>query len=51
MDFLSGSGQYDVFLGKKFMKKYIGLLNGKNLERNLEFVLELLNQDSHRGFA
>ena len=42
VDFLSGSSRFDAFLDKKVMEKYICPLDGKNLERNFRFVLELL---------
>ncbi len=43
-DFLVGSQRYEAFLRKDVMEKYIGPLDGKNLERNLRFVEKLLNQ-------
>lgn len=43
-DFLSGSKRFDAFLEKSVMEKYIGSLDGKNLERNLSFVEGLLKQ-------
>jgi len=46
-DFLSGSTRFDAFMNKKIMEKYIGPLDGKNLERNMDFVLNLLSQESH----
>lgn len=42
-DFLLGSDRFDAFLDKSVMEKYIGPLDGKNLERNHRFVLDLLN--------
>lgn len=42
LDFLAGSPRFDAFLDKNIMEKYIGPLEGKNLQRNFEFVLELL---------
>ena len=45
-DFLSGSTRFDAFLNKKIMEKYIGPLDGKNFDRNICFVYELLfNKD------
>lgn len=42
LDFMAGSNRFDAFLDKGVMEKYIGPLDGRNLERNLDFVLELL---------
>lgn len=50
-DFLAGSNRFDAFLEKSVMEKYIGPLDGKNLERNLDFVLELLGKDRQGGSA
>jgi hypothetical protein len=41
-DFLAGSRRFDAFLGKKIMEKYVGPLDGGNLERNLAWVNEAL---------
>ncbi len=46
-DFKNGSNRYDHFLNKAVMEKYVGPLDGKNLERNLEFVTNLINQNKH----
>ena len=46
IDFLSGSTRFDAFLDKSVMAKYIGPLDGKNLERNMDFVLNLLSKES-----
>lgn len=40
--FLEGDNQFDAFLDKTVMEKYVGPLDGKNLERNFEFVLSWL---------
>ena len=37
-DFYEGSAIFDAFLDKKVLEKYIGPLDGKNLERNIEFI-------------
>ena len=42
IDFLSGSTRFDSFLSKPVMEKYIGPLDGKNLERNISFVKKLI---------
>lgn len=44
-DFRSGHERYDAFLEKSVMEKYIGPLDGGNLERNLNFIYALLEQD------
>ena len=43
-DFQSGSMRYDSFLKKSVMEKYIGPLDGKNLERNVDFIYGLLEK-------
>lgn len=40
-DFQNGHSRYDAFLQKQVMEKYIGPLDGLNLERNLNFIYEL----------
>lgn len=42
-DFIKNSDRFSTFLNKSVMEKYVGPLDGKNLERNFEFVLGLLN--------
>jgi hypothetical protein len=44
LDFKTGHARYDGFLDKTVMEKYIGTLDGKNLERNLNFIYGLLNK-------
>jgi len=45
-DFLLGNNRFDAFLDKAVMEKYVGPLDGNNLERNYNFVVELLrNQE------
>ena len=36
--------RYDAFLDRTVMEKYIGFLDGRNLDRNLEFIYELLER-------
>lgn len=43
-DYLSSSSRYEKFLNRDVMEKYIGPLDGQNLERNLSYVLKLLDQ-------
>lgn len=43
-DFRSGHKRYDAFLQKSVMEKYIGPLDGGNLERNLNFIYEMLEK-------
>lgn len=45
-DFLVGDSRFNAFLDKSIMEKYVGPLDGNNLERNCNFVVELLkNQE------
>ena len=44
LDFQAGDSRFDEFLRKTVMEKYIGPLDGKNLERNLNFIHGLLNK-------
>lgn len=43
-DFRSGHERFALFLQRSVMEKYIGPLDGGNLERNLDFVRQLLEQ-------
>lgn len=51
LDFLSGSTRFDAFLEKDVMEKYVGPLDGNNLQRNLDFIFELLDKNRQGGFA
>lgn len=42
--FRSGNERYDAFLQRSVMEKYIGPLDGGNLERNLNFIYEILEK-------
>ncbi len=44
-DFRSGHERFDPFLKRAVMERYIGPLDGGNLERNMAFIYELLSQD------
>ena len=44
VDFRAGDVRFDAFLDRAVMEKYIGPLDGKNLERNLEFIYNLLDR-------
>jgi hypothetical protein len=44
VDFRSGHERFSPFLKRSVMEKYIGPLDGGNLERNLNFVHQLLRQ-------
>ena len=48
IDFKAGDARFDAFLEKTVMEKYIGPLDGKNLERNLAYIYDLLN-NAHPG--
>ena len=41
-DFKNKHTRYDNFLDRKVMEKYIGPLDGKNLQRNIDFIYQLL---------
>lgn len=43
-DFRSGHNRYDAFLDRTVMEKYIGPLDGRNLQRNLDYIYGLLEQ-------
>lgn len=44
-DFLNNDSRYDDFLKRSVMEKYIGPLDGKNLERNIDYIYKLLEED------
>ena len=44
LDFKQTSPCFDAFLDKSVMEKYVGPLDGKNLERNLGFIYGLLGK-------
>lgn len=44
-DFRSGHERYDAFLDKSVLEKYVGHLDGENLNRNLHFIYDLLEQN------
>jgi hypothetical protein len=41
-DFRMGSTRFDAFLQKAVMEKYIGPLDGRNLERNIGYIYNLI---------
>lgn len=43
-DFRSGHERYNAFLERDVMEKYIGPLDGGNLEKNLHFIYEMLEK-------
>ena len=43
LDFKNNDARFDAFLDKSIMENYIGPLDGKSLERNLEFIYKLLD--------
>jgi hypothetical protein len=45
LDFANGSTIFDDFLKKSVLEKYIGPLDGKNLDRNIEFITKLINSN------
>ncbi|MEO5865332.1 MAG: hypothetical protein ABIQ79_09895 [Nitrospiraceae bacterium] len=48
-DFQAGNKRFDAFLDKSVMEQYVGPLDGKNLERNLAFIHELLAKNGEVG--
>jgi len=50
-DFLAADDRFDAFLDKAVMEKYVGPLDGRNLVRNLDFVLGLLDNAAPAGDA
>jgi hypothetical protein len=44
--FFEGNGEFSLFQQKEILEKYIGPLDGKNLERNLDFINLLVNNKS-----
>ncbi|OIN91283.1 MAG: hypothetical protein AUJ20_11825 [Comamonadaceae bacterium CG1_02_60_18] len=46
-DYRAGHTRYDAFLKRTVMEKYIGFLDGGNLERNLNFIYQLLEQEKN----
>lgn len=47
LDFSSGSKIFEEFSKKSVLEKYIGPLDGKNLNRNLDFIYELINSNKN----
>ena len=43
-DYQNSHKRYDAFLDRKVMEKYIGPLDGNNLQRNLQFIHNLLDK-------
>jgi hypothetical protein len=43
-DFLAEDNRFDAFMRRNVMEKYIGPLDGNNLERNIQFIEILLSQ-------
>lgn len=43
-NFQTGHERYNAFLNKVVLEKYIGPLDGKNLERNINFIYEFLKK-------
>jgi len=50
LDFKEISPRFDSFLDKSVMEKYIGPLNGKNTENNMNYIYELLQKNCSGGF-
>jgi CDP-glycerol glycerophosphotransferase (TagB/SpsB family) len=48
LDFQSNHDRFNAFLDKSIMEKYVGPLDGNNLERNLSFIHSLLQQGQEK---
>jgi len=46
-DYRAEHARYDAFLERTVMEKYIGPLDGGNLDRNLNFIYQLLEQEKN----
>lgn len=46
-DFQSENTRYNAFLDRNVMEHYIGPLDGNNMQRNINFVYELLQKDGY----
>jgi hypothetical protein len=46
-DFLNNNHRFSNFLKKEILEKYIGPLDGKNIERNLDFIYDLVNTNNN----
>lgn len=46
-DFKNHDKRYDGFLDRKVMEKYIGPLDGNNLQRNIDFIYELMEKSKN----
>lgn len=44
IDFRAGHDRFDAFLQRAVMEKYIGPLDGRNTERNVNYVYQMLRQ-------
>lgn len=50
VDFQKGHERFDEFLRPAVMEKYVGPLDGKNLERNVEFIRDILRGGNFEKF-
>lgn len=48
MDFKNNHVRYNDFLNKKVMEEYIGYIDGKNYERNKDFIYDFLQEQSEK---
>lgn len=51
LDFQSNHDRFNAFLDKLTMERYVGTLDGNNLERNLSFIYSLLQQNQNKAAA
>jgi hypothetical protein len=47
-DYIASHPRYDAFLQRSVMEEYVGPLDGRNLERNLAFVYEMISANRPR---
>jgi hypothetical protein len=47
-DFRGGSSRFAPFLDRAVMEQYVGPLDGRNLERNLQFAYDMINASTAR---
>lgn len=47
--FYNGSDVYDTFMQKSVLEKYIGPLDGKNTQRNIDFIMDLVEGNDKKN--
>jgi hypothetical protein len=49
LDFKSSHDRFNTFLNRSVLEKYVGPLDGKSIERNVNFIYHLLDIPENRG--